>query len=334
MSEHAWLRTAFVTGGSGFIGHHLIAYLEKRGVEVRALARSIPAAFRVEQAGAEAIKGDLDDKEVLQAAMTGCDAVFHLAARGVGWGRYEDFYRVNVEGTRHVLTAAQTAGVPCLVYVSSEAVLVNGGPLINADETWPRAKEPAGFYGKTKGQAEELVERGSTATLRTVIVRPRFVWGKGAPGLAQLVQTARTGSFAWIDGGHYLTSTCHVTNVCEGLVLAAERGRAGEIYFVTDGAPVEFRAFISALLHALHVEPGERSLPGWLVRGLARAGEVAWGTLHLKGAPPFTLEAVRLIGQEVTVNDAKARHELGYRATVSREEGLSLLAAGKTGRLE
>ena len=129
----------------------------------------------------------------------------------------------------------------------------------------------------------------------------------------------------WFDGGHYLTSTCHVANVCEGMILAAEYGQGGEIYFLTDGQPVEFRSFITQLLQTQGLDAGNRSIPRWLAQRVAFASEWAWQTFHLKGVPPLTRATVRVVGEEVTVNDAKARRELGYTSALSRAEGLAAM---------
>ena len=100
-------------------------------------------------------------------------------------------------------------------------------------------------------------------------MRPRFVWGKGDTTLLpEMVKTVEAGKFAWIGGGLNVTDTAHVDNVVEGLVLAAEKGRPGEAYFVTDGEPVVFREFVTAMLETQGVEPPDRSLPG-LDRGAA-----------------------------------------------------------------
>ncbi len=146
------MSTVFVTGGSGFLGRNLIPALRRQGAVVRALARSDAALAVVERLGAEPVRGDLDDVAALRAGMAGCDVVFHLAARTNDWGRYEDAYRANVTGTEHALSAAHAAGVPRLVHVSTEAVLVGVGspPLVNVDETRPRPQRPLGLYALTK----------------------------------------------------------------------------------------------------------------------------------------------------------------------------------------
>lgn len=315
---------AFVTGGSGFLGRRLITTLVERGVPVRALARSEAARAAVRAAGAEAVPGDLDDGAALARGMDGAKAAFHCAAKAEDWGDPADFHRVNVRGTEAVAAAARAAGVPRLVHVSTEAVLVGGRPLVRADETWPRPARPVGLYPLTKGLAEERALAASGPDLAVTVVRPRFIWGAGDTTLLpRLRAMAEKGQFAWIGGGRHLTSTCHVANVCEGMLLAAERGGAGQIYFLTDGPPVEMRSFLSALMRTQGVDLGGRSVPRWLAHVVAAVGETASRTLGVPKTPPLTRTAVLLIGQEVTVSDEKARRELGYRALVSHEMGLA-----------
>lgn len=313
------MKRAFVTGGSGFVGGRAIKELRARGVEVAALARSDASVRTVEALGATAVRGDLDDRAAMEAGMAGSDVVIHAAAHVAEHGPVEDFLRVTVTGTENALTAARGAGVPRFVHVSTEAVLADGKPIVQADETRPRTTRPAGPYPLSKGLAEERVLAANRDGIATVIVRPRFIWGAGDTNLLpRIAEVVKRGRFAWIGGGRHLTSTCHVDNVIEGILLAAERGKPGEIYFLTDGEPVEFRAFLTQLLAAYGAEPGDRSIPLWLARTIAAA--TGW-----MKQPPVTRTAVALIGQEVTVVDAKARRELGYTSHVSRERGIAEL---------
>jgi nucleoside-diphosphate-sugar epimerase len=318
------MKCVFVTGGSGFLGRNIIAVLREHGYEVRALARSEHAMKNAQSAGAEPVLGDLDDREALRVGMSGCTTVFHAAAMVDDWGRYDEFYNVNVVGTERVLAVAKEAGVRRFVHVSTEAVLIGGTPIINADETWPLPKRPLGLYPLTKGMAEERVIAANSSDMTTIVLRPRFIWGNGDTSvLAKMLKSVKDGSWMWISGGHYLTSTCHVANVCEAMMLAASRGRGGDIYFITDGKPVEFREFVTRLLLSQGVDPGTRSIPRWLVRLVASCSELAWSLLRLRGKPPITRCGLCLIGEEVTINDAKARQELGYAPVISIEEGLA-----------
>lgn len=327
------MQKVFVTGGSGFVGRNLLAVLRERGVAAVALARSAAAEEAVRAAGAaEVVRGDLDDEAALAQGCQGCDVAFHSAATVTDWGRLEDFERINVAGTRRVLEAARAAGVPRVVHVSTEAVLVDGRPLVDADETWPLPRKPIGVYPRTKGRAEQVVLAANGPELTTVIVRPRLIWGRGDTSvLPQLVEAVRSGSFRWIAGGRYPTSTCHVANVCEGLLLAAERGGPGEIYFLTDGEPVQAREFLTALLASQGITPPDRSIPRWLALAVAGVGEVLWRGLRLRGKPPITRAAVHLIGEPVTVRDDKARRELGYQGRVSVDQGLAEMSGGEAG---
>ncbi|MCK2219177.1 NAD-dependent epimerase/dehydratase family protein [Actinomadura sp. ATCC 31491] len=329
----------FVTGGSGFIGRHLLRALTEAGHRVRALARSDAAAAVVEKGGAEAVRGDLLDRDALRAGMAGCAAVVHAAAVTDQWGPPSRFLRVNVDGTRAVLDAAREAGAGRLVLVSTEAVLADGGPLVRVDESRPRPARPAGWYARSKALAEDLVltasERDASRAgsgpdgLVAMAVRPRLVWGPGdTTVLPEIVKAARAGRFAWVDGGRYLTSTCHVGNACHGILCALERGRGGRAYFLTDGEPVELRAFLTALAATAGVRLPGRSLPRGLLRAVAAAGEAAWRGLPLPGAPPVTRTFLALSAQEMTVDDTRARTELGYRPLLTREQGLAELAAG------
>jgi nucleoside-diphosphate-sugar epimerase len=315
---------AFVTGGSGFVGRELIRALRARGDEVRALSRSEKADATLREVGAEPVRGDLDGE--LVPGMTGCDVVFHAAAKVEDWGPREEFLRINVEGTRRVVDAARKAGVKRLVHVSTEAQFVGGPPLIDIDETCPRPERPMGIYPESKGMAEAVAIGANGGGLETIAIRPRFVWGRGdSTLLPQMVQVVRSGQWAWIAGGHYLTSTCHVRNVAEGALCAADRGRGGEAYFLTDGPPVEFRGFITAMIETQGVTPGTRSLPRWAAYAGGALCEGLWSVLPLKGRPPLTRSIVKLIGEQVTVVDGKARRELGYEGKVTREQGLEEL---------
>lgn len=315
----------FVTGGSGFVGRRLIEALKARGDEVRALARSDKAAATVREVGAEPVRGDLDDAGALRQGMEGCEAVVHAAATVKTWGAPEEFFRVNVEGTQRVLDAARAAKVKVLVHVGTEAMLVGGRPIVEADESWPRPEKPLGLYPLTKGLAEERVRAANGRDgLRTVVVRPRLIWGKGDLAvLPEIIAKVRSGQFRWIGGGHYQTSTCHVANVVEGILLAMEKGRGGEAYFLTDGPPVEFRAFVTALLETAGVKAPEGEVPRAVAHVLATVAETAWRVLPLKGEPPLHRSVLKLIGEQVTVNDVKARAELGYVGHMTREAGLA-----------
>jgi nucleoside-diphosphate-sugar epimerase len=318
--------SAFVTGGSGFIGGALVRRLVADGWKVRALARSDASADAVRERGAEPVRGDLDDTASMAAGAAGCEVAFHCAAHLGDWGSRADFERGNVQGTRNALAAARQAGVRRFVHVGTEAALLAGEPLIEVDERAPLRFDSPALYSSTKARAEEAVIEANQNGLETVVVRPRFVWGRGDTTLLPVMtEMVRSGRFAWIGGGRHRTSTTHVDNVVHGLLLGAERGAPGGVYFVTDGEPVVFRDFVTRLLATQGVTPPGRSLPAPVASAVATVGETAWRLLPLPGRPPLTRLAVWVSALETTIDITRARTELGYAPVRTIEDGLEEL---------
>jgi nucleoside-diphosphate-sugar epimerase len=316
--------TVFVTGGSGFVGSRLITRLIADGHTVRALARSDTAAGKVQGLGAVPVRADLADVAGLRAAAAGSELAFHAAARTTR-GTRGQFWADNVDGTANVVRAAREAGVRRLVHVGTEAALMNGQPLVNVDESAPLRPDSRASYPASKAAAEQVVIEAN-GSLETVVLRPRFVWGAGDTTLLpELVKIVNSGGFAWINGGRHLTDITHIDNVVEGLMLAAGRGRPGQAYFVTDGAPVVFRDFLTDLLATQGVSAPNRSVPYGVAETVAAAGAALWRTLGLKGAPPLDYMSVWVSGRECTIDITKARTELGYQPIKTRQQGLAEL---------
>lgn len=322
-------RTAFVTGGSGFLGGRLIRRLVADGWSVRGLARSDRAGAAVAGAGATVVTGGLDDLPARVEQLQGCDVAFHCAAHTAEYDRPAVFEQVNVGGTKAALDACRQAEVARFVHVSTEAALLVGQPLVNINEDAPLRPDSRVPYCASKARAEQAVmEAQGAPAMTTAIVRPRMIWGQGDTTiLPSLVASVRKGRFRWIGGGHHLTATTHVDNAVEGLILAAASQRSGRVWFVTDGDPMAFRDFVTALLATQGVEIPDRSMPAPVARAAARGVEGAWRALHLHATPPLTTIAVWLSSLEVTIDISRARDELGYRPVTDRAFGLAQLTA-------
>jgi nucleoside-diphosphate-sugar epimerase len=315
----------FLTGGSGYVGRNLIRHLVAQGVGVVALARSAQSAELVRSLGAVPFMGDLLSAD-LSAGITGCDWLVHAAAdTNHGRGTAEQA-RTNRDGTRNVFEAARSCGIKRAVHISTESVLLDGKPLVNAREDHPFPRYPAGAYTRSKGEAERIALASAATGFAVMAIRPRMVWGRDdTTAMPQLVQMARDGQLAFIDGGHYRTSTTHIANLCEGVSLALERGDSGEVYFVTDGEPVAFRTMVSSLIATQGIEAPDKSVPRWLLRAMAGVGDVLSNLSGGRIAAPITLQAYATSAVEVTLDITKAREQLGYRPVITMEEGLAEL---------
>lgn len=316
-----------MTGGSGFVGAAAAAAMAPDH-DVSALSRRPSSDADLIAHGAKPTRGDLET--LTEDLLSGAEAVVHCAAYVEEWGPLERYESVNVKGTQRLLDAAKAAGVKRFVHVGTEAALFDGQHMRNIDETYPLAPHSPFPYSRSKARAEAAVRAANDpdAGFETIVVRPRLVWGPGDKTvLPAVLAMAKAGKFVWIDGGDAMTSTTHIYNLVRALDLALSGGTPGEAYFVVDGPPVRFRDFLTPYVAAAGVDLPDKSAPGWLVRGLANTTEPLWRLARAKTPPPVTRFTAHIMSRDCTINDAKARAELGYRPVISMEEGLARLAA-------
>lgn len=276
---------ALVTGGTGFVGSHLLNTLLRRGDQVRALVRSPAKGAALGLAGVEWVSGALDDPGVLQRAAHGVDVVYHVA--GLVAARSEsEFFDVNAEGTRRLLEAATRAGGPRFVLVSS---LAAGGPTVPGRPlTGEEPPDPVTAYGRSKLAAEAIVRAGS---LPWTIIRPPAVYGPRDREMFRLFRSARFGIAPVFGAGNQELSLIYGPDLAEAIAsVGATEVTAGRIYYAAH--PEQLTA--EALVRAIGTAMGKRVRILRIPHGLGR------GLLHLTGA------AARLANRATVLNPDKA----------------------------
>ena len=318
----------FITGGSGFVGRNLIPQLVCEGFEVYALARSKKSADVVETLGAIPVYGEIYDVEALKKGMTtDCSVVFHLAATVNTWGNFDQIYQTNVEGTKAVIEAAGACKVNRLIFLSTVCVVLDGKPKYGIEEKYRIDTELNGIYSRTKAIAEQAVLKANSQHLETVVIRSSLVWGLGDTSvLGELLKLINQNRFMWFSRGNYRISTTHVSNLCSAIILACRNGKGGEVYYVTDGKDVLFRDFIGKLLETQGVNTAKiKSVPRWMALLIAKSMETVYKTVIPLCTPMIDSEMIYTMGTAFTINDNKARTQLGYRNVITVEAGLAQL---------
>jgi len=305
-----------VTGASGFIGSAVAKALIGRGVSVRALVRSTSNRRNLSDLGdgMEIAVGSLEDPESLRAALTGCRALFHVAADYRIWvPDPEAMMRTNVEGTRTLMREAMAARVERIVYTSSVATLGLRSDGTPADEDTPESPDDiVGPYKRSKFEAERVVQRMvADDDLPAVIVNPSTPVGprdvRPTPTGRIIVEAASGRMPAYVDTGLNLV---HVDDVAAGHLLAFEHGRIGERY-ILGGDNLTLAEMLAEIANFAGRIPPRVRLPTAPLFPLAMMAE---GIARLTGREPFlTRDGLRMAAKLMFFSSAKAERELTYR---------------------
>ena len=311
-----------VTGATGFIGSAVTRALVARDQEVVALVEPGADAENLIDLPVKQVVGDLRIVEDMRKAVSGCRAVFHVAALYRFWARDPTaFYDINVGGTRNVLEAAGDAGVEALVYTSTVGTLgleaVSGSN--SADErSFPDVRHLYGSYKRSKYVAEHEVLRAVAEGFPASLVMPTFPLGPGdrAPTpTGRLVLDFLNGRMpGYVDT---VLNVAHVDDVATGHLLALERGRPGRSY-ILGGENLTLEVLLRELARITGLPAPRLKVPravSLLVAGLSESVE---GRL-LRRHPSVPLEAARMSTSRMSYDDGRARSELGYSSRPATE---------------
>lgn len=299
-----------LTGGTGFVGAHIARALVERGDAVRCLVRPASRLDNLEGLEVELVEGDLLDPDSLARAAEGCSELYHCAADYRLWAPDPSaIYRTNVEGTRHVLAAAEAAGAR-VIYTSSVGALglhADGTPA--SEETPVGLDDMIGHYKRSKYLAERVAEEAAEAGREVVIVNPSTPVGemdiKPTPTGRMIVDFLNRKVPAYVDTGLNLVD---VRDVARGHLLAAEKGVAGERY-ILGNRNLTLKEIFDLLSEITGLPSPRLRLPHAVPLAFARL-ESAWARLRGR-APRVSPESVRMAKKRMFFDASKAVRELG-----------------------
>ncbi|QJD83004.1 NAD-dependent epimerase/dehydratase family protein [Cohnella herbarum] len=321
---------ALVTGATGFLGRATALRLRDLGWDVQGLGRDPQAGRLLTEQGIPFVQADLRSTKEIEKACAGQDYVIHCAALSSPWGRYRDFYEMNVTGTENVVTGCLRHGVRRLVHVSTPSVYFDYSDRLLISEQTELPRKPVNAYAATKLIAERIVSDAGANGLPSVIIRPRAIFGPGDTSLfPRLLRVNESRGIPMIGGGQAELDLTFMDNVVDALLMAcrAPDDATGHIYNISNGEPVKLiellRQLFDELQLPLRVKPVSRPIAlaagqglEWLYRALPSLGP----------EPKFTRYTVGLLAYSQTLNISKARKSLGYEPRISIKEGLRRFA--------
>jgi dihydroflavonol-4-reductase len=305
---------AFVTGGTGFIGGHLLRKLAGRGYQIKALVRPSTPCDHLGSLPVEVVRGDLREFEKVQETLRGCDVLYHAAADYRLWVRNpREMYESNVDGTRKILQAAMDFGIPKIVYTSTVGTIGLQERGVPADETsFLELDRRTGHYKKSKFMAEQVafdfVKKGQPI----VIVNPSAPVGshdwKPTPTGRMIVDFLNHRMPMYLDTGLNLVDA---EDVAEGHLLAATHGRHGERY-ILGNENLTLKQILEILSELSGIPAPRVKCPYALALGSAWISE---GMTRLTGGrePRVPLEGVYMARKLMFFDSRKARNELHFR---------------------
>ena len=316
---------ALVTGGGGFLGSAIVRLLRGRGDEVTVVARGDYPELK--SLGVTLVRADTTDLPSLTEAATGCDVVFHTAARAGVWGSHESYYRPNVVGTEMVIAACLATRVPKLIFTGSPSVVFDGRDQTNGTSALPYASPSSSHYSATKAASERLVLKANSKALATVSLRPHLIYGPGDPHLIpRVIDRASRGRLAFVGNGRNRVSLTFVDNAAAAHIQAADRLNfnatcAGRAYFINDPEPVVFGEWLTTLVSRLGLPSIKRSLSLPAAVAIGGVLEFVWTALRLNGEPPLTRSVARNLGLSHWYSIDEAVRDFGYAPPVKASDG-------------
>lgn len=310
-----------VTGATSLLGGETARRLADAGNDVRTFQRSASGL------GQDEVLGSVDDEAAVGSAVEGVDAIVHLAALVGVTGRWEDYRRVNVVGTEHVLAAARLHGVERIVYVSSPSVANAGASLVGAGADPADPAQARGNYARSKALGE-VAALTADVDASVVAIRPHLVWGPGDTQLVgRIVDRARSGRLAQIGPGTALIDTTYLTNAADALVAAVDRcpELSGRALVVTNGQPRPVAEIIDRILDAAGLPPLKRRVPTSVAKLGGAAVERYWQRLGREDDPPMTRFVAEQLSTAHWFAQDETRRALGWSPSITLDEGFEAL---------
>ena len=322
---------ALVTGGGGFLGGAIVRALLKRGDTVRSIQRGhYPELLEL---GVDAVQGDLCKVDDIDAAASGCDIVYHVAAMAGVWGDYDKYYQANVVATKNVIDACKNHNINYLVYTSTPSVVFDGTSEEGIDESTPYAETFFNAYQETKAEAEQLVLHSNSEKLKTVALRPHLIWGPGDRHLApRVINRAKAGRLRLLGNKENKVDSCYIDNAVDAHLLAGDVLQnnakcAGKAYFISNDEPISMSNLINKILATVNLLPIKKRINEHVAYFIGMIFERVYSVFKINQEPIMTRFVAKQLSTAHWFDLTAAKRDLSYKPAISIDEGMKRLKA-------
>jgi len=322
-----------VTGATGCLGGATALRLALDGADVTASGRRVDAGARLLAAEPPRLRfqpAELTDARAIDRLVEGHDVVVHCGALSSTWGPPAAFQLANVEGTRHVVYAAERHNVRRLVFLSTPSVYSRAVHQVNVSESDPLPDRALNAYAASKRQAERIVADAHARGLGTVTLRPRAIFGPGDTALLpRLLRVAARGWLPLVDSGTAVVDLTYVDNVVDAVVAAVRAPTEvdGHTYNISNGEPWTVAVLLKTIAATFGLDVRLVPVPFGVAYAAATALELLARLQPAQPEPLLTRAAVHALGRSQTLSIEAARRDLAYHPSVSVSEGITRTAA-------
>ncbi len=320
------IKKIVVTGASGFLGGRVLKDLRKKYPNARLVGtgRRNHRKKEFEDLGCEFLAGDLTDRQFCVELLKGADLIIHCAALSSPWGKYEVFYKSNVEATRNLLTIAQNENVRKFIFIATPSVYFNYKERWNVKESDPLPEPIINHYASTKLEAEGMVLGLNRPEFQTVALRPRAIIGaEDTVIMPRVLRAYHEGKLRIIGDGKNKVDLTAVVNVIEAVrcCIEASISAMGQSYNITNGEPILLWEEINEMLRRLNLPIVTRKLPYWIAN-LAASGSEKLAFFNGGKEPALTTYGIGILALNFTMDITKARKQLRFIPKMTTREAV------------
>lgn len=322
------MKKILITGATGFLGKYVVKLLQDKNIPIVAFGRNVEVGKKLESNNTLFFKGDIRNIDDVERASRGCDYIIHCAALSSVWGKWQDFYDVNVIGTKNILETCKKENIKRVIYISSPSVYTSPRHRLDIIESDYDDNNRLNFYIKSKIMSEDLFKNYLKESFEHVIIRPKGIFGVGDTSIIPRILRAndKVGIPLFNNGSNMLDIT-YVENVAHSIYLALEADNIdGETFNITNSEPMTFKNMVEMFLNNIGKKPKYLKINLKFIYCLTAIIEFIFSFLRISKEPIFTKYSIITLGYSQTLQISKAKKLLGYKPIYSISEGIKIYA--------